>query len=466
MEIEEIEAQRQEANSLFRQQRIAEALAVYEASLARAVGFVSPSMRNEALEEQLSLLTYNISVIYYKRREFGKALRFALESLGYCRSDRVLYKICAIYLRLGMIGEYRDVYDQVTNKLPNPEIASLLKRIKLSESSIGMYLRNRLTADELFELSTFVCDGKVIPMDTVERILRLGECVLLNSENVVYVESRGEVVVFGDTHGQYFDVASVLNTVFDGKRVFVFNGDFVDRGTHSVENFLVILGLKILFPGHVYLNRGNHELSDLHRAYGFCDEIARKYPFSRDSVYQAFQNVFRALPICTVVNGKVFITHGGLPAMPVDLDALQQPYRMMDSCTDTPLRDLMWSDPDEIVGVGENRRGAGIVFGSDITQGFLHLNNLDLLVRSHQSVEGGYRTNHDGRVVTVFSAPNYEGTEGPGSYLVLNPMEHDEEAIVVSEATRYKVVRFDKSSGREPLECLRNLSNSESKILD
>lgn len=69
--------------------------------------------------------------------------------------------------------------------------------------------------------------------------------------------------------------------------------------------------------------------------------------------------------------------------------------------------DLLWSDPDDIVGWGLSPRGAGYLFGGDITQKFVQHNDLDLIARAHQLVMEGYKIVHDGALVTVWSAPNY-----------------------------------------------------------
>ncbi|ADM11493.1 Ser/Thr protein phosphatase PP1-1 gamma catalytic subunit [Encephalitozoon intestinalis ATCC 50506] len=455
MDIRQIELRRQQANILFKEQRIGEALDIYQKSLAEAMKCVVPGTRNYPLEEQLSLLTYNICIVYYRQKNFPKSLVFGLESLKYLENDKTRNKICAVYLRLGMIREYKEVYERIMDKSSSPEISSLLSRMKLDKQTVEKYLERCITLKRLQELSKEISEGKVIPTDILESILEQGESVFLGCENVVYVESDKEVLVFGDTHGQYFDIVGILNKVFDGDRVFIFNGDYVDRGAHSVENFVLLLSLKILFPKRFYLTRGNHELLDINKVYGFYDEVRRKYPFSSSSIYQKFQNVFKALPISVIVNEKVFITHGGLPGVPTRVEDLQKAYRMTDSHADELLKGFLWSDPEEIEGIEESKRRAGVVFGADVTERFLEMNRLDLLIRSHQAVENGYKAHHGGRLVTVFSAPYYEGSEELGSYLILNPSEREgDQTISVSGFTRYRVERFGRSSHKEVLKLL------------
>ena len=49
----------------------------------------------------------------------------------------------------------------------------------------------------------------------------------------------------------------------------------------------------------------------------------------------------------------------------------------------------MWSDPDEIETWGHSPRGAGYLFGSQVTSKFMEKNALDLICRAHQLVDEG-----------------------------------------------------------------------------
>ena len=48
--------------------------------------------------------------------------------------------------------------------------------------------------------------------------------------------------------------------------------------------------------------------------------------------------------------------------------------------------DLLWSDPEEKEGWGQSPRGAGFIFGPDISTNFLHVNNVEMICRAHQLV--------------------------------------------------------------------------------
>mmetsp|Transcript_220 Transcript_220/g.519 ORF Transcript_220/g.519 Transcript_220/m.519 type:complete len:568 (-) Transcript_220:176-1879(-) len=228
----------------------------------------------------------------------------------------------------------------------------------------------------------------------------------------VSAEVEPRVTVCGDTHGQYYDVLNIfeMNGHPAANNPYVFNGDFVDRGSFSVEVILTYLLWKIHDPACIYLTRGNHETKNMNKIYGFEGEAKAKYD---DKIFELFLEVFSHLPLAAVIGGKVFVTHGGLPTdESVMLDDVRKIKRGCEPPEAGLMSDLLWSDPQPMLGRSPSKRGVGYAFGPDITEKFLQRNNLSLLVRSHEVKEEGYLVEHGGKTITVFSAPNYCDTMG------------------------------------------------------
>jgi serine/threonine-protein phosphatase 5 len=61
------------------------------------------------------------------------------------------------------------------------------------------------------------------------------------------------------------------------KHWYLFNGDFVDRGSWSTEIALLLYAYKWMRPNCFFLNRGNHETDDMNKVYGFEGECKAKY---------------------------------------------------------------------------------------------------------------------------------------------------------------------------------------------
>ena len=70
-----------------------------------------------------------------------------------------------------------------------------------------------------------------------------------------------EITVCGDIHGQYYDLLNIfqLNGIPSKENPYLFNGDFIDRGSFSVEVIMTLLSWKVCYPEHFFMSRGNHE---------------------------------------------------------------------------------------------------------------------------------------------------------------------------------------------------------------
>lgn len=259
--------------------------------------------------------------------------------------------------------------------------------------------------------------------------------------------SNGQIVVVGDLHGQLKDLFYIMHTQGfpSPSKFFIFNGDFVDRGPYGVEVLLYVYTLLCAFPQYVFLNRGNHEDYKTNCEYGFQEEVQAKYDDFASDMMDAMAKSFKVMPIITVVDKRIAVLHGGIPRDTVTLERIGNIGKVRDVPTveqqdqdEEILCDILWSDPVEryksrqlgLRHQGDHwrssSRGCGIEFLSAHTVAFLELNQLELVVRSHEVVPGGYEVRHEGRCATVFSASDYCGVSGNrGAIAVFSAMRED-----------------------------------------
>lgn len=204
--------------------------------------------------------------------------------------------------------------------------------------------------------------------------------LLVYESNVVHIKAPCTVV--GDIHGlglncgwwwlclsdvafrynnrQFYDLLEIFKISGPPPQVnYLFLGDFVDRGYHSVETitllrfFICCHGvcvrlislwcsvLKLRFPHRITLLRGNHESRQITQVYdvffflflfshfplvivfryGFYTECSRK--FGSTNVWRYFTDMFDYLTLAAVVDNSIFAVHGGLSPLLVSLDQIR-----------------------------------------------------------------------------------------------------------------------------------------------
>lgn len=225
-------------------------------------------------------------------------------------------------------------------------------------------------------------------------------------DNILALSSP--ITICGDIHAQFKDLIELLRVggdVPDTKYIFL--GDYVDRGNDSVECLVLLLALKLRYPTRIWLVRGNHESRQITQVYGFYDECIKKY--GSLNVWRYCCDVFDVLPIGATVDGRVFAVHGGLsPTLQTIDDIRMKIHRKQEVPHEGTFCDLLWSDPDDAIsGWAASPRGAGFLFGQDIVDQFIHVNGIECVVRAHQLVMEGYKNHFEGKMATIWSAPNY-----------------------------------------------------------
>ncbi len=121
-----------------------------------------------------------------------------------------------------------------------------------------------------------------------------------------------------------------------------------------------------------------------------------------------FREMFFSLPLCYLLNNKIFVVHGGIPSTEgVTLEEIGKIQRFSEPPDKGIMADLLWADFVNEDGKHVSKRGVSFAAGPDVSRRFVERNNLQMIVRSHEMKEEGYEVQRGGRVVTVFSAPNY-----------------------------------------------------------
>ncbi|KAL8136743.1 hypothetical protein V2J09_002744 [Rumex salicifolius] len=395
----------------------------------------------EAIEQNSQNAVYwaNRAFTHTKLEEYGSALQ---DARG------------AAYLAMGKFKDALKDFQQVKRISPNdPDATKKLKecekavmKIKFEEAISVPGSQRRSVADSIDyhtidvepQYSGAMIEGDTVTLEFINKMLddfknqkclhrRYAVQIVLQMRDMlralpslvdVTVPDGKHFTVCGDVHGQFYDLLNIfeLNGPPSAENPYLFNGDFVDRGSFSLEVILTLFAFKCLYPTGMYLARGNHESRSMNKIYGFEGEVKSKLS---DTCVELFAEVFCCLPLAHVINNKVFVVHGGLFSTDgVKLSDIKAIDRFCEPPEEGLMCELLWSDPQPTPGRGPSKRGVGLSFGGDVTKRFLEDNNLELLVRSHEVKDEGYEIDHDGKLITVFSAPNYCDQMGnKGAYI-------------------------------------------------
>eukprot|EP00096_Caligus_rogercresseyi_P007909 TRINITY_DN2605_c0_g1_i2.p1 TRINITY_DN2605_c0_g1~~TRINITY_DN2605_c0_g1_i2.p1 ORF type:complete len:485 (-),score=166.64 TRINITY_DN2605_c0_g1_i2:883-2337(-) len=419
------------------------------------------SYYSQAIDLDPSKAVYfaNRSISHLRLENFGYALDDASKAIAIDRKYlKAYYRRAAAYMALGKFKLALKDYEAVHKAKPSDKdaktkfvqcrkrvqqiafnkaiavkekIVSLVESLNLENMAVEeSYEGPRLSPDDNYAISK---EFMVSLLDYYKNLKvlhkRYAYQMLIDVKNLfmtqlslvdISVPPSNKFTICGDIHGQFFDLLNIfeLNGLPSEENPYLFNGDFVDRGSFSVECIFTLIGFKLLYPNHFFMSRGNHESENMNKMYGFEGEVNSKYS---SAMAELFTEVYNWLPLCHRINEKVLVMHGGLFSRnDVTLEEIRQVDRVRQPPSQGIMCELLWSDPQPMLGISPSKRGTGCQFGPDVTHAFLKANNLDYIIRSHEVKEEGYEVDHEGKCITVFSAPNYcDITGNKGAFINL-----------------------------------------------
>jgi len=418
-----------QANEHFKKQQYQKAIELYSKAIE--------------LNPEVSVYYGNRSIANLKIENFGYALSDATKAIELDKNYiKGYYRRASAYMSLGKHKMALRDFENVVRVRPGDKDAKLKltecqkivqmflfqKAIAVDEETMsiadsinldtmtiednynGPQLKDgKVTQDFMTDLMKHYKEEKKLHKKYAYKILLDVKAYLSTQPSMVDVSipEGNKFTVCGDIHGQFYDLMNIfdLNGVPSKSNPYLFNGDFVDRGSFSIECIFTLFGFKLLYPDHFFMSRGNHETVTMNQMYGFEGEVKSKYSAQMGHL---FTEVYNWLPLCHCLNSKILVMHGGIFSRDnVTLDELRTIDRNRQPPEEGLMCELLWSDPMPASGRAMSKRGVGLQFGPDVTRDFCDHNGLDYIIRSHEVKEEGYEVAHDGKCITVFSAPNY-----------------------------------------------------------
>jgi protein phosphatase len=228
---------------------------------------------------------------------------------------------------------------------------------------------------------------------------------------LIKTKPKGNALIVSDLHGDLKSLEYILKESDFLRRakekedlILIFLGDYGDRGLYSTEVYYVVLKLKLSFPKSVILLRGNHEgPRDLMVSpHDLPSILLAKFGKKWKAVYSKICELFEHLYNAVVIEETFLLLHGGLPINATTYEDFA--YAHIKHPKQSFLEEILWSDPVEgYKGSFASPRGAGRLFGEDITEKALKRFNVKFLIRGHEPCKNGFKFNHGGKVLTLFS---------------------------------------------------------------
>jgi len=251
------------------------------------------------------------------------------------------------------------------------------------------------------------------------------------------VDMKGPIYIVGQLNGDLGGLMNIFETLGQPPKTrYLFLGNIIGRQPESLGVALLLFALQVHYPKHICIIRGKMEDQVQTRSgRGTLYENCRtQYPpkIGRE-LWKEFVWVFDHMPICAVLNGKVFVVSSGLSENLTKVDALRRgkirplyiartnkkKYPAGRLIGSVIVRDFLYNIPRKTVSrytdqITEEDKGLVYYeFGKDDLQTFLHNNKFTKMVRSgnvnysDDVFRNGHSSFCEDKLISINSSANY-----------------------------------------------------------
>ena len=308
----------------------------------------------------------------------------------------------------------------------------LVNKHKYNEALIEKFIQTLLRPFDWFDEKVQQIHSN-LPFTDTEILNLISEVKPILEKDQSLIRIRSPCKIFGNIYGIYDDLMRFFESYgnpSDDNQMgdinvmqYIFLGDFCDRGYHSLEVIFLLFALKIKYPQFIYLIRGHHEDKNINIKYGLGEECMERLSDDireEKSIFANINKVFDLLPFGVLVDNNILMIHGGIGSSINTLDDIENIKRPISveqnvvNKEQLKIIDLLWSEySDDIDNIDINierdkyKKGFIVKYGKERLNKFLDDNKINLLITSHQFVQGGFCTFNNDKILIVFSATNY-----------------------------------------------------------
>ena len=228
--------------------------------------------------------------------------------------------IDATHSDIKLMNKYRDLANTYKYTIYYLEFDTPLEEcLKRNRERIGY----KYVPEKVIERTWETIKNKEKLPSIFKKINSIDEIINFYTANV---NEYKKVIIIGDIHSCAEPLKEVLKD-FSEENLYVFVGDYFDRGIQAVETFKIMLDL--LEKSNVILIEGNHENNSVKKFINDEEKYTKSFDettlqpllkeFELDYIKSSLKKIYKRLRQCYAFEfrGKKFLcTHGGLPLVP------------------------------------------------------------------------------------------------------------------------------------------------------